>query len=86
MRKAMRYAPGVEANRVRAARQAMKTIRNTYGMMSKIAAGVGIKPQAVHQWEVVPLDKIITVERITGIPRYELRPDYHQGPADFKAA
>lgn len=34
-----------------------------------------ITPQAVWQWKKVPADRVIEVERLTGVSRHELRPD-----------
>jgi DNA-binding transcriptional regulator YdaS (Cro superfamily) len=34
-----------------------------------------ITPQAISQWRQVPADRVIEIERITGISRHELRPD-----------
>lgn len=45
----------------------------------------GITSQAVSQWKRVPPDRVIEVERITGISRHELRPDIF-GPASETAA
>lgn len=42
----------------------------------KLAAALDIKPQAVSQWKQVPLARVFEVERITGIPAQELRPDF----------
>jgi DNA-binding transcriptional regulator YdaS (Cro superfamily) len=36
-----------------------------------------ITPQAVSQWLRVPVGRVLEVERITGIPRSELRPDIY---------
>lgn len=35
----------------------------------------GITSQAVSQWRKIPADRTLEVERLTGISRYELRPD-----------
>lgn len=40
-----------------------------------LADKLGIKPQAVSQWDKVPALRVLDVERITGISRHELRPD-----------
>jgi DNA-binding transcriptional regulator YdaS (Cro superfamily) len=37
----------------------------------------GITPQAVSQWRRVPAERAIEVERVTGVPRHELRPDIY---------
>jgi DNA-binding transcriptional regulator YdaS (Cro superfamily) len=47
------------------------------GNAATLAHKLGITPQALSQWEVVPALRVLEVERITGIPRHELRPDMH---------
>ena len=38
--------------------------------------GPRISPQAISQWDEVPLTRVFDVERVTGISREELRPDF----------
>lgn len=45
------------------------------GGCSKLAKQLGISHVAVLKWKNVPVKRLATVERITGIPREELRPD-----------
>ena len=61
----------------RESRAAMDRIRGERGLIPKIAKELKVLPQAIYQWTQVPLDRVIDVERITQIPREELRPDYH---------
>lgn len=35
----------------------------------------GVTPQAVSQWRKVPAERVLDVERLTGISRHHLRPD-----------
>lgn len=35
----------------------------------------GVTSQAVSQWKKVPAERVLDVERITGISRHDLRPD-----------
>jgi DNA-binding transcriptional regulator YdaS (Cro superfamily) len=46
------------------------------GRLSKLAAALEINPSAISQWDEIPLNRVIGVERCTGIPRQELRPDF----------
>ena len=52
-------------------------IRKTYGLARLIALQSGISAAAVSQWRRVPAERVLSVERITGIPRRELRPDIY---------
>lgn len=46
----------------------------------------GITSQAVSQWDRVPPARVLEVERLTGVSRYELRPDiYGEAPAQSAA-
>lgn len=40
----------------------------------------GVSSQAVSQWKKVPAERVLDVERITGISRHELRPDVFGQP------
>ena len=52
------------------------------GTKIRIARELGITHGAVSQWQKVPAERVLDVERITGIPRHELRPDIY--PLDQK--
>lgn len=57
------------------------------GGQSALAASLGIKPQAVQQWKRVPSERVLDVERLTGVSRHELRPDvFGQPPKGRKVA
>lgn len=47
------------------------------GGLVKLAASLGITKQAVSQWDEVPPLRVLEVERISGVPRHELRPDLY---------
>lgn len=42
-----------------------------------VAKGIKITPQAISQWERVPVDKVLMVEEVTGVSRHDLRPDIY---------
>lgn len=50
------------------------------GNMSRLAAALSLTRSAVAQWRRVPVERVLEVERITGIPRHELRPDIYPPP------
>lgn len=59
----------------------MKEAITRAGGPSALARDLGISQAAISQWRQVPYSRVLTVERITGVSRYELRPDiYGQGP------
>ena len=47
------------------------------GLRFKVAKALGITHGAVSQWRRVPAERVIDVERLTGVPRYRLRPDLY---------
>ena len=50
----------------------------------RLARDLGITHGAVNQWKKVPAERVLEVERITGIPRERLRPDIFEPiPNDF---
>jgi hypothetical protein len=60
-----------------------------FGKISKAELGrkLGITPAAVGQWRRVPVLHVLTVESLTGVSRYEQRPDvYGQRPPARQAA
>lgn len=46
------------------------------GSMSALAQSLGITVQSVAQWRAVPLERVVEVERATGVSRVVLRPDF----------
>jgi DNA-binding transcriptional regulator YdaS (Cro superfamily) len=57
------------------AKSALDTAIKAAGSASAIARHLGITPQAVLQWRTVPADKVLEVEKISGVSRHLLRPD-----------
>jgi DNA-binding transcriptional regulator YdaS (Cro superfamily) len=52
------------------------------GMRVKIARALGITHGAVSQWTRVPAERVLDVERVTGISRHVLRPDLYPASED----
>lgn len=42
-----------------------------------IAAAARMTPQAIYNWEIVPAEWCVLVERCTGVSRHRLRPDIY---------
>lgn len=59
---------------------AILLIRTPRGRISAIARALGITAWAVAKWRRVPAERVLAVERITGIPRHVLRPDIYPPP------
>jgi DNA-binding transcriptional regulator YdaS (Cro superfamily) len=47
-------------------------------MLAEVARGLGITRAAVVKWDKVPAERVVEIERITGIRRELLRPDLYQ--------
>jgi DNA-binding transcriptional regulator YdaS (Cro superfamily) len=45
-----------------------------------LAKHLKLNRQAVYQWARIPADHVLTVERVTSIPRHRLRPDLYPEP------
>jgi DNA-binding transcriptional regulator YdaS (Cro superfamily) len=52
------------------------------GGVTKLANAIGVTRSAVSQWDVVPMDRVFEVARVTGVPAHELRPDVIPAPKD----
>ena len=61
--------------------EALKRAIEKAGTGDKLASELGITPQALSQWDRVPPLRVLEVERLTGVPRHELRPDVYPAPA-----
>lgn len=64
----------------------MDLLREQRGLMSRIATELGIERSAVAMWKKIPAERVPEVERITGYPRHQLRPDLWEPPESAEAA
>lgn len=53
-----------------------RAIKNVGGLVG-LAEPLGVSIQAISQWDEVPPLRVLAVERISGVPRSELRPDLY---------
>jgi Uncharacterized protein conserved in bacteria, prophage-related len=66
--------------------EALERAKKNVGGPAALAKALGgITSQAVSQWKKVPPERVIEVERISGVSRHELRPDIF-GPAPQETA
>jgi DNA-binding transcriptional regulator YdaS (Cro superfamily) len=47
------------------------------GGFASLAGELGISRQAIYQWRRIPAERIVEIEKLTGVPRHELRPDLY---------
>ena len=50
------------------------------GTSRKLAKMLGVTPQAVAQWDQIPMRHVLRVEVMMQIPRHEQRPDFYPPP------
>lgn len=68
--------------------EVLKSFLARRGAVSELARAVGVTHGAVSQWATsrVPADRVVAVERATGIPREALRPDLYSRPGEMERA
>lgn len=56
--------------------------------LSDLARIVGVDKSTATRWARgrVPAERVLAVEKATGVPRHELRPDIYPAPANEAAA
>jgi len=60
----------------------LKAAIKAAGGTEALARALGINPSAVAQWERVPAERIVQIERLANVPRNVLRPDLYPQPKD----
>lgn len=65
--------------------EALKRAIEAAGGTAALARPLGITVQAISQWDEVPPLRVLAVERVSGVPRHELRPDLYPAPAEARA-
>lgn len=55
----------------------MQRCADSVGGLAKLAALLGVRHQSFYSWKRVPAERVLDIERITGVSRHELRPDLY---------
>jgi DNA-binding transcriptional regulator YdaS (Cro superfamily) len=55
----------------------IKDVARPAGGVIALSLALGLSRAAVSQWRRVPAERVVEVERLTGIPREQLRPDLY---------
>ncbi|MDF2994653.1 MAG: hypothetical protein K0R27_290 [Xanthobacteraceae bacterium] len=51
------------------------------GGITRLAREIGVKHQTFYSWKRVPAERVLDIERVSGVPRHELRPDLYPAPS-----
>lgn len=65
---------------------ALKKAIEAASTAQNLANLLGVTPQALSQWKRVPPLRVLEVEKATGVPRHDLRPDLYPRPASTEGA
>jgi DNA-binding transcriptional regulator YdaS (Cro superfamily) len=60
----------------------LKAAIEAVGSARELARLLSITHQAIAQWERVPAERMLEIERVTGIARERLRPELYRIPAE----
>lgn len=60
-------------------KNAIKLAADACGGFPQLAAKLGVSRHALYQWDIVPADRVIEVELVSGVSRAVLRPDLYEG-------
>jgi DNA-binding transcriptional regulator YdaS (Cro superfamily) len=58
--------------------EGLKLAVEAAGTKYRLAKLLGITPTAVLRWHRVPMERIVKVEQVTGVPREKLRPELYR--------
>jgi hypothetical protein len=53
----------------------LKAVIKAAGGIESLARALGVNPSAVAQWTRAPAERLMQIEKLTGVPRNVLRPD-----------
>ena len=58
-----------------------KAAENVGGVVA-LAKGLGVKHPSLHSWRRVPAERVRDLEKLSGIPCHEIRPDLYSPPVE----
>jgi DNA-binding transcriptional regulator YdaS (Cro superfamily) len=64
----------------------LKSAIEHFGNGSRLADALGVTRQAISLWDKIPIERVIKVEELTGIPREHLRPDFFRAAKHVRKA
>ena len=47
----------------------------------ELAEALGVRKQAISGWKRVPVERVLVIEKLTGVVKHVLRPDIYPPPA-----
>lgn len=56
----------------------IREVAKEFGGVVKLSLALGLSRAAVSAWKNIPPERVVEVERVTGIPREKLRPDLYE--------
>ena len=56
-----------------------KWLKAESGRQNALADALDVTHSAIAQWQNIPSNRVVAVEKHTGIPRQKLRPDLYRG-------
>jgi DNA-binding transcriptional regulator YdaS (Cro superfamily) len=59
----------------------LKAAVKAMGTRYALAKALGVEPSTVQRWQRIPAERVVEVERVTGVPREQLRPDLYRRSA-----
>lgn len=60
-------------------KSAIEKACDAFGSQRQFALAMGVSPQAITKWleKGVPAERVLEIERVSGVSRHELRPDLY---------
>lgn len=65
-----------------------RIVKGAGGTQAALAVALGVQPMTVSGWKKrgVPPERVLDVERVSGVSRHEIRPDLYPMDGGYRAA